>query len=299
MAHLLALIEAHSGFLRDVIVAPLRTHDMAHAEELHPKLLPGDIIVGDRGFCSYAHLALCLQANLHAVFRVHQKQIVDFHPYRPSTPETLGTGIPTSRYVKHLGHCDQIVEWRKPAQRPKWMTAEQFAQLPDSILVRELKWQVRNSNHRVGEVILVTTLLDPERYPAPEIAGLFRQRWQVEVDLRDLKITLRLGQLKGHSVDVVKKELLVFVFVYNLLRVVILQAAQRQRVQPHRLSFIDAMRWLQPPKPACSLLDLIVNPERPNRVEPRVIKRRKKQYPWMTRPRAELRKRLKKRRDAA
>lgn len=299
MAHFLALINAHSGFLRHMIVAPLRTHDMAHAVQLNAQLQPGDIIVGDRGFCSYAHLALCLQANLHAVFRIHQKQIVDFHPHRPCSQSKRDKGMPNSRYIQHLGHCDQIVEWRKPAQRPKWMTAEQFAQLPDTILVRELKWRIRYSNHRVDEVILVTTLLDPERYPAHEIAGLYRQRWQVEVDLRDLKITLRLGLLKGHSVDVVKKEMWVFALVYNLVRVVMLQAAQRQRVQPHRLSFIDALRYLQPPKPARSLPELVVNPERPNRVEPRVIKRRKKQYPYMTKPRAELRKRLKKHRDAA
>lgn len=299
MAHFLALINAHSGFLRDVIVAPLRTHDMAHAVQLNAKLQPGDVIVGDRGFCSYAHVALCLQANLHAVFRIHQKQIVDFRPHRPCAQGKRDKGMPTSRYINHLGYCDQVVEWRKPAQRPKWMTAEQFAQLPGTILVRELKWRIRYSNHRVDEVVLVTTLLDPERYPAHEIAGLYRQRWQVEVDLRDLKITLRLGQLKSHSVDVVKKEMWVFVLVYNLVRAVMLPAARRQRVQPHRLSFIDALRWFQPPKPACSLPELVVNPERPDRVEPRVIKRRKKQYPYMTKPRDELRKRLKKRRDAA
>jgi len=282
-----------------VIVAPLRTHDMAHAVQLHAKLQPGDVIVGDRGFCSYAHLALCLQANLHAVFRIHQKQIVDFHPHRPHSQSKHDKGMPTSRYVKHLGHCDQVVEWRKPVQKPKWMTAEQFAQLPDTIWVRELKWRIRYSNHRVDEVVLVTTLLDPARYPAREVAGLYRQRWQVEVDLRDLKITLGLDKLKGHSVDVVKKEMWVFALVYNLVRVVILKAARRQRVQPHRLSFIDALRCLQPPKPAQSLPDLVVNPERPDRVEPRVLKRRKKEYPYMTKPRAELRKRLKKRRDAA
>jgi hypothetical protein len=92
---------------------------------------------------------------------------------------------------------------------------------------------------------------------------------------------------------------LLFDLVYNLVRVVMLKAAKRQRVQPHRLSFIDALRWLQPSKPDRSLPDLVVNPQRPNRVEPRVIKRRKKQYPYMKKPRAQLRKRLKKRRDAA
>jgi hypothetical protein len=299
VAHILCLFDAEAGFLRDVILAPLRTHDMAHASELHPKLLPSDVVVGDRGFCSYAHLALIMQANLHAVFRVHQNQIVDFRPHRPSADQAWGAGHPSSRWVKRLGDRDQLVEWRKPQLRPRWMMGEQFDQLPSKILVREIKWPIRDRYRRVREVTLVTTLLDPERYPAAEIARLYQRRWQVEVDLRDLKITLGMDVLKGYKVDTVTKEMLVFVLVHNLVRLVALQAAKRQRVRPHRISFIDALRWLQPPKPCRALPDLIINPERPNRVEPRCIKRRKKEFPLMKSPRYELRKRLKKRRDAA
>ena len=145
----------------------------------------------------------------------------------------------------------------------------------------------------------MTTLLDAGRYPASAIVGLYGRRWQVEVDLRDLKITLGMDVLKGHSVDVVSKEVFVFVLVYNRVRLVAVQAARRQGVKPHRISFIDALRWLQPPKPDRPLPELIVNPERPDRLQPRCIKRRMKEYPLMQCPRRELRKRLKKPRDAA
>jgi Transposase DDE domain len=293
VAHILCLFDAETGVLRDVIVAPLRTGDMTHVSELHPRMLPNDILVGDRGFCSYAHLALILQANMHAVFRMHQKQIVDFHPHRPSSHEIGGSGIPTSRYVKHLGPCDQLVEWVRPASRPRWMRHEQFVQLPKTIIVREIKWHIRKPNRRVREVTLVTTLLDPELYPAAEIAKLYEHRWQVEVDLRDLKTTLGLDILKGRKVDTVRKELLVFILVHNLVRLVMVEAARRQRVAPHRISFIDAVRWLQPGKPSTPLPDLVVNPERPGREEPRCIKRHMKEYDLMTRPRAEMRKRMK------
>ncbi len=299
VAHLLALFDAESGFLRDVMVHPLRTQDIARAADLHLRLTAGDVVVGDRGFCSYAHLALISQANLHAVFRVHQKKIVNFHPHRPSAKKGASNGRPRSRWVKRLGKHDQLVEWHKPAERPRWMTDEQFARLPETILVRELRWRIRESNHRVREVTLVTTLLDPQRYPAREIAGLYRRRWQVEVDLRDLKITLGLDVLKGRKVDTVLKEVHAFVLVYNLVRLVMLQAARRQQVEPHRLSFIDALRWLQPPKPDRPLPELLVNPERPNRLEPRCIKRHMKEYDLMTRPRHELRKLLRRRLDAA
>jgi hypothetical protein len=299
VAHTLALFDAQSGFLRDVIVAPLRTHDMARVSQLHPRLSAGDLLVGDRGFCSYVHLALVLQANLQAVFRVHQKQIVDFHPHRRSAKKRLGPGHPHSRWVERLGECDQLVEWRKPKTLPKWMSPEQFAPLPEEILVREIKWRITDSDNRVREVTLVTTLLDAERYPAAEIAELYRQRWQVEVDLRDLKITLGMDVLKGRTVATVMKEVQAFVLVYNLVRLVMLKSARRQRVSPHRISFIDALRWLQPPKPANSLPDLLINPERPNRIEPRCRKRRMKEFDLMSVPRHKLRKRLKKRRDAA
>jgi hypothetical protein len=167
------------------------------------------------------------------------------------------------------------------------------------MLVLEIKWRIRERNRRVQEVTLVTTLLDPERYPAAEIARLYGLRWQVEVDMRDLKITLGLDVLKGHKVPTVTKELLVFVLVHNLVRLVMDKAARRQRVKPHRISFIDALRWLQPAKPETALPDLVVNPERPDREEPRCIKRRMKKYHLMKVPRRELRKRLRNQRDAA
>ncbi len=299
VAHMLARIDAETGFLHDVVVSPLRTHDMAHVADLHPKLSPDDVLVADRGFCSYAHLALLSRANVHAVLRMHQAQIVSFHPHRPCAGEISGTGLPRSRWIRQLGHRDQIVAWRKPKQRPKWMTAEQFASVPEELIVREIKHRIRSAGCRVREVTLVTSLLDAKRYPAAEVARLYQIRWQVEVDLRDLKITLGMDVLKGHKVETVLKEMHVFVLVYNLVRLVAVQAARRQRIRPHRISFIDAMRWLQPPKPPGDMPDLIVNPTRTGRMEPRCIKRRPKQYARMTRPRETLREYLRKRGNVA
>jgi len=301
VAHLLALLDAQTGFLHDVIISPLRTHDMRHAADLHPKLSAGDIVVADRGFCSYVHLAQLSRANLHAVFRVHQRTIVDFHPRRLCTQDLPpgNTGMPTSRWVRRLGPCDQLVKWPKPKQCPSWMNAEEFTRLPEEIQVREIKWRICDKGCRVREVTLVTTLLDPQAYPAAEIAGLYGMRWQVEVDLRDLKMTLGMDVLKGHGVETVLKEALIFSLVYNLVRLVAAKAARRQRVRPHRISFIDALRWLQPAKPDAPLPDLVVNPVRIGRIEPRCIKRRPKQFKRMNQPRDELRKRLRNQRDAA
>jgi hypothetical protein len=297
VAHLLMLFHAGTGLLQKAIVSPLRTHDLRHASKMHPELAPGDVLVGDRGFCSFAHLAQLAAAGFQGVMRIHQRMIVDFRigrmhvPPRPFPKLKGATGLPRSRWVKWLGHCDQVVEWYKPKQRPKWLDKEACAALPDSLLVRELRFQIQRPGFRVYEVTLVTTLLDPELYPAAELAQLYFDRWRVEVDLRHLKQTLGLDVLRCQTEAGVRKEICMLALVYNLVRLVMLKAARQQKVEPDRISFIDALRWLRTAQPGEEVPLLIVNPRR-QRVEPRVKKRRPKQFPLMKRPRAELRQAL-------
>jgi hypothetical protein len=281
--------------LQKILVAPLRTHDLTQAWMTHRELKPGDVLATDRGFCSYGHLAQLVQVGLHGVLRLHQKTLVDFRigrmhvPPRPFPKLKNATGLPRSRWVKWLGHCDQVVEYFKPARPPKWITADAYAALPASILVRELRYSVSQPGFRTREITLVTTLLDPLKYPAEELAQLYFDRWRIEVNLRHLKQTLHLDVLRCKTVAGVHKELRMLALVYNLVRLVILDAARQQRVAVERISFVDALRWLTTVRPGESLCTLVVNPPRPGRFEPRVRKRRPKQYPLMQRPRDELR----------
>jgi hypothetical protein len=293
-AHLMALFDYPTGLLRKAVALPLHTSDTAQAPALHSELRSGDVLVGDRAFCNYTHLALCQQRGIHGVFRAHQKQIISFRVGRRHQPLRKATaaekGLPTSRWLKRLGHQDQLVEYYKPVKRPVWMTEEQWKQVPSSIVVREVRYRIRVPGVRTREVTLVTTLLDPDRYTAKELACLYGLRWRAEVNLKHLKQTMKMDVLHCKTVPGVLKELAMFVIVYNLVRRVMAVAAQRQRVAPDRISFIDAWRWLQEAKPTTVLPELVVNPERPGRYEPRVRKRRPKQYPVMKKPRAELRK---------
>lgn len=297
VAHLLTLFHAGTGMLQKILTAPLRTHDMSGAWRMHPELQAGDVLLADRGFCSYAHLAQLLSSGLFGVFRLHQKTIVSFRkgrlhiPPRPRGFLKGITGLPRSRWVRWLGHLDQLVEYHKPSQRPKWITPEAYAALPDSIVVRELRFRIEIPGRRTKEVTLVTTLLDPLRYPAAELAQLYFDRWQVEVNLRHLKQTLRMDVLRCKTVDGVHKELCMMALVYNLVRLVMVAAADNQEVPPDRISFIDALRWLTNARPGEPLRKLIVHRVR-HRVEPRVRKRRPKSYPLLTKPRATLRKTL-------
>jgi hypothetical protein len=296
VVHLLTLFHAGTGLLLRTIVAPLRTHDLAQASQLHAEMSPGDVLIADRGFCSYAHLALLLRGGLHAVFRLHQKQLVDFRIGRmhspPFGPHKNIQGLPKTRWIKWLGTLDQQVEYFKPKQLPDWLDTETYAALPSSLILRELRYRIEQPGCRTREVILVTTLIDAESYPAAELADLYGQRWQVETDLRHLKQTLRMDVLRTKTVAGIHKELAIFALVYNLVRLVILEAGKRQKVPVERISFIDALRWLQHAPADGKLRDLAVLPHRPGRHEPRVRKRRPKEYDLMNRPRGELRQAL-------
>lgn len=294
VAHLLVLFDAYHGYLLRAIPAPYRTHDMAQATLTHQALRPGDVLVGDRAFCSFAHLALCRQRGLHGVFRAHQRQIIDFRPRRRHAKpgEKAAAGMPRSRWVKRLGRHDQVVEYFKSAKRPTWMTEKEYEALPVTVTVREVRIEVRQPGCRVKQVTLVTTLRDGRRYPKRALAKLYARRWQVETDLLHLKQTLGLDVLRCETVKGVVKELKMFVIAYNLVRRVMVQASRRQGVAPDRISFVDALRWLRHAKPGEELPRLIINPERPSRMEPRVKKRRGKPYKLLTKPREKLRKTL-------
>jgi hypothetical protein len=299
VAHLLTLFHATTGFLLRMVTAPLRTHDLAEAHRVHDALEPNDVVVGDRGFCSYAHLALLQLTGVFGVFRIHQKTIVSFRKRRAHVPPRArgkkgkrSTGKPSSRWVKSLGKQDQIVEYFKPQQRPNWMTCEEYARLPELMLIRELRYRVTQRGFRVRQVTLATTLLDVERYPAAELAKLYLQRWEVETNLRHLKQTLHMDVLRTKTVDGIHKELAVFAIVYNMVRLVMLRSARRQNVAVRRISFIDAQRWLchAPLHAPCRALNIV--PDRPNRFEPRARKRRPKEYDLLSKPRQLLKQTL-------
>lgn len=302
VGRVMALFHAGTGLLLKLLTAPLRSHEMAQAVGTHDALRPSDVLVGDRAFGTFAHLAVLTARGLHGVFRNHQARIVDFRPGRShAVPGShLGySGRPRSRWVRTLGPSDQVVEWYRPQTRPRWLSAEEYAALPRLLRIRELEYRVSRPGFRVRAVTLVTSLLDPVAYPADALADLYRARWQAETDLAHLKTTLGMDVLKCRSVEGVLKELAAFAVVYNLVRVVMCEAGRRQGVPPDRISFVDALRWLSSAPRGTPLPRLMVNPIRPHRVEPRCKKRRAKNFPYMIRPRRVLREEIRQQRLVA
>jgi hypothetical protein len=298
-SHLLLLMDHRSGLLVDCRDTHCHTHDASVVSGMHKHLQEGDILLGDEAFGGYAHLALLLRGKMHAIVPVHHARRVDFtsgrsyfHRKKTRTGKRIrADGKPHTRLVRTLGKDDQIVEYFKTDYKPKWMSQQQWAQLPQSILLREIRRTVRRHGFRPITVTIVTTLLDPDHYPADELIELRLTRWMVETNLRHLKITLGMDVLKCKSVEAVRKERLIFLLVYNLIRLVMLQAAWRQRVNVNRLSFADALAWLRYSDVETPTA-LKVNPFRPGRLEPRVIRVRRSPFPRMNVPRSKLKSQL-------
>jgi len=284
VASLVALMDMRTGMIQRILTAPYRTGDLPQAVDLHSELKAGDILVQDRGFCSYAHLSLLIQQNMHSLVRIHQGKKFSFAKKYIANKRH---GKAMSRRLKNFSKNDQLVEWEKQDQRPPWMSKEQFKNLLKKLRLREIRHKIVKKGFRTTEVVLVTTLLDEKKYPERALIELYRRRWEIETNFGYLKTQLGMNILKCKTVHGVKKEICIFAMVYNLIRLVMLEAAKIQNVNPNRISFTDAMRWLRntsggsPPK-------LIVNPYRPNRLEPRVRKRRAKTHKLMTMPRDDI-----------
>jgi hypothetical protein len=299
VAHLLAMFDVNTGMLIEAIASPMRTHDLSKVAQMHPHLREGDLLMGDTAFGSYVHFAQLLRAKLHGLMPNHQCRIVDFTPHRRfvrlGKVDEQSKGMPRSRWIKSLGKDDQLVEWFKPKTRPRYMSKEEYAALPGSIVVRELRRRVyRPELESWVELTIVTTLLDETIYPAQKLVELRLRRWQVEVNLKHLKTTMGLDVLKCKTVDGVRKELAVIALVYNLVRLIMLEAATRQKTQPDRISFADVLGWIRVARPEQPMPRFIINPRRPGRIEPRARKRRARQYDLLNRPRQEMRNQLKK-----
>jgi putative transposase len=286
---MLVLLSLTTAALCGVAVGPYKgkeTGEPALLRNLLDRFQCGDVMLGDCCFASYFMLALLVGCGVDVVTRQHQCRRTDF------------------RRGQRLGEKDHVVLWQRP-QRPKWMNEETYATVPESLRVREVFVRVEVPGFRVRQLVVVTTLTDAERYPQAEIARLFRARWHVELDLRSIKVSMHLDDLRCKTPEMVRREILVHWLAYNLIRKVMAQAALGQGRLPRQLSFAAALavvagNWSQASLAERDLLAKLAKAQwrliawhtvgdRPDRVEPRAIKRRPKAHSLLTKPRKQAR----------
>lgn len=285
-----ALFDLITGALLDVAPASMRDHELTLVQRLHGLLQPNDIVVADRLYCTYAYLAQLCSKRLYFVIRVPaSSRRIDFRPGRRHAMHKHWKGL-QSIWRKRLGKEDQIVDWIKPREAPPWLPEKTWRRLPEVLRVREMRYRIKRRGYRSRVVTVVTSLLDPERYPKQAVAKLYGLRWQIEINLRHLKSTMRMDVLRCQTVDGIHGELAVFGIVYNAVRLVMIHGAEAQGVPPDRISFVDVLRWLELGCPGANLPLFIVNPKRTRSPAPRNVRRRHKNHTYMTRPRTPQRK---------
>jgi hypothetical protein len=267
-----------------------QTGETALFRQLLGHLQPGDVVVADRYYCSYFMVAALLSCDVDVVLRLHQRRRYDF------------------RRGRRLGRYDHVVVWQRPP-RPGWMDEEAYAQVPKTLEVREIRRRVQEPGSRVQELTLVTTLCEAEVYPADDIAGLYGERWQVELDIRTLKATLGLSDLRCLTPFMVAKELWVHCLGYNLVRKVAAQAAVLSGRSPRSISFKASQQALlgswdslslqadekEARRIGLGLLQALAKEkvgDRPGRCEPRAIKRRPKAHKLLKEARGAAKARL-------
>jgi hypothetical protein len=248
---------------------------------------PGDVLLADRYFGGWFDIALWRRRGVDVVVRLHQRRRCDL------------------RRGRRLGPGEHVVAWPKP-QRPEWMDEATYRALPEELELREVRVRVRQRGFRTQALVVVTTLRDAAAYPAADLADLYRLRWHAELDLRSLKETLGMGVLRCKSPAMVRKEVWAHLLTYNLIRAVLAQAALEFGADPRELSFKGALQALTTfaerlleatAETAAELYEWLLLTigahqvgDRPDRVEPRARKRRPKEYPLLTKPREEARK---------
>ena len=243
---------------------------------------PGDVMLADALYCNYFLIATLMAKGVDVLFEQNGARITDF------------------RRGQSLDTRDHVVRWPKPAARPEWMTPEQYRNFPDELTLREVK---------VAHQVLVTTMLDHRAVSKDDLSALYARRWNVELDLRNLKTTTGMDVLSCQTPQMNEKQLWVHLLAYNVIRLLMAQAACNAGVDPRELSFKHTVqlwtewvaRGLSVTKDCQRLFTLIAQcrvGHRPGRIEPRMRKRRPKPYPWLKVPRAQARRHVEKHGDA-
>jgi hypothetical protein len=249
--------------------------------------LPGDVLLADRLMCAWTEMAMLKQRGVECVVRFTSHRTANF------------------RRGRHLDNGDHIVKWIKPT-KPRSIDTKTYKSLPDFLLVRECLIRVEQRGFRTRTVIVATTLLNPMKFSKEDLGQLYRARWYAELNLRSLKQTLQMDILRCKTPELVRKEIWTHILAYNLIRTIMAQAAIKHGIEPRSISFKGTIQTLEAFQPLIAreaqhsatvrttiyhqLLDAIVAhrvADRPDRIEPRLKKRRPKHYGFLRKPRRE------------
>jgi len=292
MIRMVVLMSLATAALLDMALAPYQgkeTGETALLRELLNNLKPGAILLADRYYCTYWLVAMAQALGVDVVFRMHHLRDYDF------------------RRGKQLGADDHVVSWCRP-QRPDWMDQATYAAMPLTITVRELRADIASPGCRTDEIVVATTLTDAVSYSKEALIDLYHERWHVEPDILAIKKALGMDHLSCQSPFMIEKEIWIHFLGYNLVRKAGCQAAELQEVSPREVSFTAIKQTINAARNQLTMASaaeqvrqgLLLLQEvgkecvgnRPDRWEPRLVKKRPKAYKHLREPRAKMRERL-------
>lgn len=294
IARCVAIVSLSTACVMDLAIGPYsgkETGESALLRSLLSAFSPSDIAVMDRYYCSFVMIALLLSRGTHTCARRHHLRHFDF------------------RRGRRLGRYDHVISWTRPT-RPKWMDKEVYSQIPERLQLREIRYNVVEPGKRTKVVDVITTLIDPQEYTKDDIAQLYGFRWNSELDIRSIKVTLNLGHVRCKSPDAVRRELWTTLLAYNLIRTTAAGIAVSHGMSPRQISFTATCQYILASWMLMSgrliderLMDRYLMAiyrqiaasevaQRPGRLEPRVVRRRPKPYKFMQKPRHILKEQL-------
>jgi putative transposase len=296
IARVAAIISLATGCVMDLAIAPYQgkeTGESALLRSMRGSLSRSDVAVMDRYYCSFMMIALLLGQGTQTCARKHHLRHSDF------------------RRGRRLGKYDHLIVWTRP-KRPAWMDEETYRQIPETMVLREIRFNIVEPGRRTRSIDIITTLTDSDEYTKEDIAELYGFRWNAELDIRSIKSNLNLGHVRCKSPEMVHREVWTTILAYNLIRITAAGAALLHDKEPRQISFTSTCQyvlasWMQLSSGQLSpsslegylltMLEQIASCEvanRPGRLEPRVLKRRRHGYKLMMKPRNELRRELRK-----
>jgi len=292
IARMVVLLSLATAMVSGMALGPYQgkeTGEPALLRELLDQLSAGDILLGDRCYCSWFLIVLLRRKGVDVAMRLHQMRTADF------------------RRGRRLGQDDHLVRWPRP-DKPDWMDQATYDTMPEFLEVREVQVHVDQPGFRSESLVVVTTLLDAKKYTRGDIAELYHQRWLVELDIRAIKVQLGMDVLRCQTPEMVRKEVWSCLLAYNLIRKTILESAKRWKLSPRQISFTAALQKVAASWESVLLLSeaslaLLIEADlqhlaghrvghRPDRVEPRKVKRRPKPHKLLTEPRDAARQKL-------
>lgn len=287
VVRLVALFSLATGALLESATGPLTVSERELFRQMWRYLRRGDVVLSDKGFGSFGELYFLAYRGVEFVARLNP---------------TRSSGV---RHVKELGKGDRLVEWVRIKQCPDWVEKAVWQTLPETMTVREITYTVAHAGFRTHQVTVITTLLDPDKYPPEAFAELYLRRWKGEIWFRDLKTTMGMDVLTTKSPEMIRKELLTHAIGYNLIRALVLESRLKYEFDAHRISFKGCLNLVRTWAPMTAMSENAQKQQdmvegllyyisrqivrgRPGRSEPRAVKRRPKNYQRLTAPREEF-----------